>query len=109
MMMPTIGIAMRRTEEMTQNARLSRSGSGLAPAEASVVLRASLRGFPTTPLVVEVLFELLLPLALNDGMDAASELASTTVCTAMVAVPSSVAACQPTLSHDALFLACSEL
>jgi hypothetical protein len=107
-MMPTTGIAMRRTEEMIQNARLSRSGSGLAPAEASVVLRASLRGFPT-PLVVEVLFELLLPLALSDGMDAASELASTTVCTAMVAVPSSVAACQPTLSHDALFLAGFEL
>ncbi len=50
-MMPTTGIAMRRTEEMTQNARLSRSGSALAPAEASVVLRASLRGFPTTPLM----------------------------------------------------------
>ncbi|CAK9863416.1 unnamed protein product [Sphagnum jensenii] len=50
-MMPTTGITMRRTEEMTQNARLSRSGNGLAPAEASVVLRSSLTGFPTTPLM----------------------------------------------------------
>jgi hypothetical protein len=53
-MMPTTGITMRRTEEMTQNARLSRSGSGLALAEASVVLRTSLRGFPTTPLMNSV-------------------------------------------------------
>jgi hypothetical protein len=84
-MVTTTGMATRRTKEITQKARVSRTESRSAeqgPASASASI-ADLE---------DLLASRILPRA---GKDAARELASTIVCTAKVAVPSSVAACKP--------------
>ena len=89
-MITITGIATRRTEEIIQNALVSRIESSSAEQDPASGSRELI-----TPSIAGLEDFFVSRTVSSGGKDAASELANTIVCTAKVAVPSSVAACKP--------------
>lgn len=94
-----IGIATRRTEEIIQKARESRTVSKSVEKDTALMIEwlpVSGRCSTASTLGEEIFASLAV---LREGMDVANELASTIVCTAKVAVPRSAAACKPSQTN----------